>query len=63
VLEDLADHIHLIDKRHHPHLSVAFRAYQGIGLINLVYQPRPGPTRTPGGQPGLKDTRYGIIRV
>ena len=63
VLEDLSDHIHLLDKRNHPHRASAFRALQGIDLVDFLYQPRPVPTRSPVGQLGLQDAGDDVARI
>jgi hypothetical protein len=36
-------HDRVFDRRNHPHLADAPRASEGIGLIDLADQPRPGP--------------------
>lgn len=41
MLEDLFNHVLILDESEDAHLTLTFRTGQGINLIDLLNQPRP----------------------
>ena len=63
VLEDLADHVDLLDEGDHAHRTRAPGANQGVDRIYLLDQTRPVAPERLVGQFRLQDAGYEIILV
>jgi len=63
MLEDLLDHIRVLDDRYHPHFRKIPGAYERIDLVNFLYQPRPVFAKRLVGQFRLQDAGNLIVGV
>ena len=63
MFEDLANDLLILDKCNYPHSTETLRAYEGIDLVDFLYQSRPISPESLAGQFRFKEAGDFIVGV